>query len=143
MAILRTNLSNLMKVDLDRVLFEAWKTLPYEQILNTLFNVSTSTKKEEKNQTVGGFGLATVKEEGEDLTEKQFKEGYQTTYTHKTLGYYTAISLEAREDEQYGIIKKAPRAMARSVDATINYYMARIFGYANSTTNGKEARRLT
>jgi len=134
MAILRTNLSNLMKVDLDRVLFEAWKTLPYERILNTLFNLGTSDKKEEVDQTVGGFGLAAVKSEGADLAEKEFREGYKTTYTHKTLGYYTGISFEANADEQYGIIKKAPKAMARSVDATINYYTSRIFGRGNNAT---------
>jgi len=138
MAVLRANLSNLMKVDLDEVLFEAWKSLPYQNILNTLFDVMSSDKKEEKYQTVAGFGLSVIKDEGEDLTEKTFREAYQTTFTHKTLGFYTSVSMEARQDEQYGVIQRAPRAMAKSTDATLNYYMARPFGYATSTTDGKD-----
>ena len=134
MSIVRSNISNLMKVDLDIVLQEAWKNLSHELILNTIFNVMDSDKKEENNQTVGGMGLLAVKEEGEDLSNKIFRQGYKTTYTHKTLGMYAQISMEAVDDEQYGTISRLPQAMARSADATYNYYMSRIFGQCTSTS---------
>ena len=136
MSVLRSNLSNLMKVDLDGVFFEAWKNQPYQLILNTIFDVITSDKKEEKFQTVAGFGIAPVKAEGADLAEKTFREAYQTTLTHKTLGYYFGVSMEAKQDEQYGVIPRAPKACAKSMDYTINYYMSKIFGYATSSTAG-------
>jgi phage major head subunit gpT-like protein len=135
MSIVRANLSNLMKVDLDIVMQEAWKNVQHELILNTIFNVITSDKKEEKHQTVGGMGLLAVKDEGNDLTNRTFREGYTTTYTHKTLGMYAQISMEAVDDEQYGTITKLPQAMSRSADATYSYYMSRIFGLATSTTD--------
>jgi len=135
MAIIRSQLTNLMKVDLDKVLDEAWKNVIYEPILNAIFNTDTSGKKEEQNLTVGGFGLLAVKNEGADLAERSFKEGYKTTYTHKTLGFYAAVSMEARDDEQYGVIRRIPKSMARSADATVNYYLSRIFGYATSASD--------
>ena len=135
MATVRSQLTNLMKVDMDKILQENWKGVTYEPILNTLFNTDTSGKKDEQNLTVGGFGLLDVKDEGVDMAERLFKEGYKTTYTHKTLAFYAAVSMEARDDEQYGAIRKIPQAMTKSVDATINRYMARIFGLSTSTTD--------
>jgi hypothetical protein len=134
MAIVRSSLSNLMKVDLDIVMQESWKNVQHEAILNAIFNVVTSSKKEEKHLTVGGMGLLSVKDEGADLTNNIFREGYLTTFTHKTLGMYAQISMEAVQDEQYGTITKLPKAMARSADATYSYYMSRIFGLATSTS---------
>jgi hypothetical protein len=124
---IRSNFTNLMKVDLDNVLQEAWKGVSYEDLLAAIFNVSSSTKREEISLTVGGFPMLVVKDEGEDLAQRSFQEGYKTTYTHKTFGIYASLSMEAQDDEQYGTFKKIPWSMARSVDATLNYYMSRIF----------------
>ena len=134
MAIVRSSIPNLIKVDLDIVAQEAWENTTHKPILDLLFNVQDSTKKEEKAQTVGGVGLMAIKPEGEDLTNKVFREGYNTVFTHKTLGMEVSLSMEAVDDEQYGTIENLPQAMVRSADATYNYYMSRIFGYATSTS---------
>lgn len=42
--------------------------------------------------------------------------------------------MEAQQDELHGIVERLPAAMARSVDATLNYYGSRIFSRANSTS---------
>src|SRR4030042_56790 len=116
MAIVRSSISNLMKVDLDEVMHEAWKNVQHELILNAIFRVETSDKKEENVLTVGGMGLLAVKGEGEDLTNKLFKEGYKTTFTHKTLGMYAQLSMEAVQDEQYGVISRLPESMECSAE---------------------------
>lgn len=134
MAILSANLPELLKVDLDHVLFEALGTFGYEEMLNRLFQVTTSKKNLEYGLTVGGFPLMAEKPESESLTARDFKEGYKTTYTHKTFGMYCALSMESQQDELHGIVSKLPQAMARAVDASINYYTSRIFSRANSTS---------
>ena len=134
MAIVRSSISNLMDVDLDVVAHEAWKNTQHELILNAIWRVDSSDKQEEIAQTVGGFRLLAEKDEGEDLTAKIFRQGYKTTFTHKTLGMYAQLSMEAVQDEQYGVIGKLPQSMVRSADATYSYYMSRIFGYATSTS---------
>lgn len=134
MAVLRSNISELMAVDLDHVLFEALGTFEYEALLNEIFQVGTSRKKLEYGQTVGGFPLLAEKDENDSLASRDFKEGYKTTYTHKTFGLYSALSMEAQQDELHGIIGKLPAAMARALDATINYYASRIFSRADSTS---------
>ena len=134
MAVLRANLAELMTVDLDHVLFEELGTYKYEELLNSIFDVTSSEKRLEYGLTVGGFPLLAQKEENESLANRDFKEGYKTTYTHKTFGIYCGVSMEAQQDELHGIIDSLPPAMARAVDATINYYASRIFSRADSTS---------
>lgn len=134
MTVLRANISELMAVDLDHILFEELGTYGYEELLNMIYSVETSRKKVEYGLTVGGFPLLAEKTENESLTAKDWKEGYKTTYTHKTFGIYTALSMEAQQDELHGIIGRLPTAMARSIDATLNYYASRIFSRATNTS---------
>ena len=134
MSVLQANISELMAVDLDHVLFESLGTYDYEMLLNAIFDVRDSKKRYEYGETVGGFPIASVKDENESLDARDWKQGYKTTYTHKTLGFYNAISLEAKMNELHGIIEKLPQGMARAIDATINYYTSRIFSRADNAT---------
>jgi hypothetical protein len=86
-----------------------------------IYSVEESRKKLEYGLTVGGFPLLAEKPENESLAARDWKEGYKTTYTHKTFGLYSALSMEAQQDELHGIIERLPAAMARAVDATLNY----------------------
>lgn len=134
MAIVRASISNLMDVDLDEVAHEEWQNTTHKPILDAIFRVIDSTKQEEIFQTVGGMGLLAEKSEGEDMTNRIFRQGYKTTFTHKTLAMYAQLSMEAVDDEQYGVISNLPESMVRSADATYNYYMSRIFGQSTSTS---------
>jgi len=55
MSVIRANLSDLLTVDLDHVLFEALGTFKYEELLNSIYSVTSSEKKLEYGLTVGGF----------------------------------------------------------------------------------------
>jgi hypothetical protein len=134
MSVLRANIAELMAVDLDHILFEELGTYEYEALLNTIYSVEESKKKLEYGLTVGGFPLLAEKPENESLAARDWKEGYKTTYTHKTFGLYSALSMEAQQDELHGIIERLPAAMARAVDATLNYYASRIFSRATNAT---------
>jgi hypothetical protein len=134
MSVIRANVPELLTVDLDHVLFETLGTFKYEELLNAVYQVKSSDKQLEYGLTVGGFPLLAEKDENVSLASRDWAEGYKTTYTHKTFGIYTAISMEAQQDELHGITDKLPAAMARSVDATINYYASRTFSRATSTS---------
>lgn len=134
MTVIRANIPELLAVDLDHVLFETLGTFKYEELLNSIYSVKTSDKKLEYGLTVGGFPLLAEKDENVSLAARDWSEGYKTTYTHKTFGLYTAISMEAQQDELHGITEKLPQAMARSIDATLNYYASRTFSRASSTS---------
>ena len=134
MTVLRATISELMTVDLDHVLFEELGTFDYESLLSMIYDVTSSRKKVEYGQTVGGFPLLGEKDEGASLANRDFKEGYKTAYTHKTYGLYCALSMEAQQDELHGIIDRLPGAMARAIDATINFYSSRIFSRADNAT---------
>lgn len=134
MAVITTNIAELVALDLDHVLMEELGTLDYETLVNSIYDVKSSEKKYEYGQTVTGFPIASVKDEGEALTARDWAEGYKTTYTHKTLGMYNAISMEARQDELHGCVEQISPAMARAIDATINYYASRLFSRATNTT---------
>jgi len=135
MAVLRANISELLKVELDHHLFEELGTFEYEDLLNALFEVTETKKRYEYGLTVGGFPLAPRKDEGDPLASKVMREGYKTTYEYKAYGMYCGISKEARMDELHGVIEDIPMAMKRALEATINYYISRIFSRATSTAS--------
>lgn len=55
MTVLQANITELLAVDLDHVLFEQLGTYKYDALLNAVYSVETSSKKEEYGLTVGGF----------------------------------------------------------------------------------------
>ncbi len=121
----KPNWSYELKAGFDKVISDIDKSLPkpYEQI----FNMKGSKFSYEEHFTVAGIGMATVKNERENMSEATMVQGFDTKFTHKTYGKYIAVSKELRDDGRYGTIKQIPRALARGADATINYYTAEVF----------------
>uniref|UniRef100_A0A6M3IL62 Putative capsid protein n=1 Tax=viral metagenome TaxID=1070528 RepID=A0A6M3IL62_9ZZZZ len=134
MALLTANLTELVRVELDHVLFEDLEGLDFNALVSEIFDVTNSKKKYEFGITVAGFQLPAEKSEGASLTFREIAEGYKTTYTHKTFGMASSISMEAEMDELHNVVDRIPRAMSRSFDAMFNYYGSRIFSRATSTS---------
>lgn len=77
---------------------EEWKSL---------VAMKTSDGKEEKYETIGNLKAAAVKAEGAALEYGKIIEGTTTTITNETVANGFSVTMEAKEDERWGIVPAA------------------------------------
>lgn len=83
-----------------------------------ILDSENSRKAYEKDQQVGGFGLAGVKNEGGNIEFDTMSQGYAPEYKHLTYAKGFIVTREALEDELYGVLKKKARALAFAMRQT-------------------------
>lgn len=83
-----------------------------------IFEVLSSSKAYEINVQMEGFGRATTKDEGDDITFDTRRQGFTPKYVNTTSAKGFIVTQEAMEDEQYGQFKDGARALARSMNIT-------------------------
>lgn len=88
------------------------------KLYSQFFQVEKSDKAFEKDQQFTGFPKAAVKESGANAFYSQMYQGLQQEYRHITYAIGGMITREMVEDDQYGIIKKIPALLARSMRST-------------------------
>lgn len=132
MSAIRANFGDLLEPGFRKIFDDNFKEYPeqYSQI----FKVSTSSKQDEKDSAVTGFGLMEEHTESQPLVYADVQQGYDVTYTHKTFRKGFSISREMYEDDQYNVMKKKPAALARSARRTIEYFAAAVLNNAFSTS---------
>jgi hypothetical protein len=78
-----------------------------EKQYTKIFDVRRSKKAYEKVLEATGFGMASVKGEGQSITYDSSGQGPATTFTHVTYGLGYIITREAMEDNQYQEVAEA------------------------------------
>lgn len=81
-------------------------------------NVERSSKAFEVDVQLEGFGLASEKDQGDDITFDSRMQGFTPKYIHTTYGKGYIVTEEALEDELYGQLSKGARALARAMNIT-------------------------
>ncbi|MCE1247443.1 MAG: Mu-like prophage major head subunit gpT family protein [Firmicutes bacterium] len=138
----RSNLPDLLADGLRTVLFEKYNSYPEEY--RRIYNIHDSKKQAEKDSALSGLGAMPSKSEGASVSYANPLQGYDITYTHTTYGLGFRVTQEMMDDDQYGKIKKMPRALARSARHTVEQTAANIFNYGFSTTynSGGDSKAL-
>lgn len=138
----RSNFPNAIAEGMRAILFEKYDSYPEEY--KEIFNVYESSKAEEKDSAISGFGLMPVKQEGTGILYDDPIQGYDVTYSHVTYGLGFRVTKEMWEDDLYGKIKKMPRALARSAKHTVEQTAANIFnyGFVTSYNTGGDSKAL-
>jgi phage major head subunit gpT-like protein len=131
------NFGRLLEPGLRKLFFETYKEKAeqYSKILNIL----KSKKAIETDLRAGGFTQWNPKGTL-DSTEYENPTGTDTVqYKHVTYSKGFQVEKEMVDDEQYNIINKMPKALARSARATIEEHAASIFNnaFTASATNYK------
>lgn len=121
-----------------RTIFEGTEKQFPSQIAK-IFNVNSSDKAFEKDTSVSGLGRLSQKPEGDAIVYQSPTSGYPVTYTHLTFATGEAITHEMYEDDQYNIIKKAPKRLALAKMRSREYYGADIFNYGFTYGGGGSA----
>lgn len=102
----------------------------HEPKWSMLFESLTSNKAFELAVQLEGFGLATSKTEGDDITFDSRRQGFTPKYIHTTFAKGYIVTEEALEDELYNQLTEGARALARSMRITKEVQGAAVFNNA-------------
>lgn len=117
--------AELLEPGLRRIFELQRDALAAASLVPGLFNVVGSTKAEEHDLSVGGFG-DWLEYEGA-IEYDDHEQGFKTTYTH--VEYVRGFKVERKlvDDDQYNIINRRPRGLALSAMRTREKHAASVF----------------
>lgn len=110
----------------------------------SIFEEHTSEKNYEEDTEVTGFGLATVKDQGNAVSYDSESQGPTKRYTHIVYGLGYIVTREEMEDNLYEeVSKKRIKALAFSIRQTEEIIAANILNRAfNSSYVGADSKEL-
>lgn len=137
---MRSGFSHLMYPGLNEAYLLAYNEYPEEY--TKFLNIETSTKRQEEDVVVAGFGLVPEKNEGGPYAYDVLAMSDKKAYLHKTyvLGY--EATEECLEDELYNILKRASNALAVAVKQTLDVLGASVLNYAFTSGLGVDGKVL-
>lgn len=128
----RDNVPELLQVGLNEVFFEAYNLIGNQW--EDIFNVETTDRKSLSDVGYAGFSTVPEKDEGDAITYERIQEAYKKTYTMRTFAKGFRVTLEARDDDQYGVIANASRQLGNVLAYTENQDAANVFNRAFNTS---------
>lgn len=135
MAIDRSKVSALLQTGLRKVWFEQYNL--ESDKLSQLFNKSASKKAWEEWTGLTSIGTAEEKAEGVGVIFKDPSMLPTKRLVHVTYGLGLRATMEAIQDEQYGILKKLAALIGRGFKIREQVDMANaLFNYAFNSTHG-------
>lgn len=137
----RAHFSDLLTPGFRKIFNDRYTEVPL--VAEKVFHMNTSEKADEKDSSVSGFGLAQLTGENAPVDYEDVIQGYDTTYTHLKYTKGFKITEEMYEDDLYNIMNKRPAALGRSMRRTSEYYAAKMFNDAfTSTQLGADGEEL-
>lgn len=106
MATNRADIAKAMYAEVKEVFMDNIKTYPVEEY-KAFTKEKTSTKKSEKYETIGNLKPASVKAEGDPVEYGTITDGHTTTLTNETIANGISFTMEATEDDQWGLVDKS------------------------------------
>lgn len=125
MASSRPEWPDLLDPSIRMIYGEELKAIPnkYSQI----FNIFSSDKNNEKDSSASGLSKLVERSEGEAITYEDENQGYDVTYTHREFALGTSVTNVMWEDDQFNVINRKPRNLARAEMRTVEQSAADIF----------------
>ena len=90
----------------------------HDKKYDKMFATTSSTKAFEVDVQLEGFGRASSKNEGDDITFDNRRQGFTPKYINTTFAKGYIVTEEALEDELYGQLNDGARALARVMNIT-------------------------
>lgn len=114
----RGQFPKLMAVGLHKIYNDATDTEQRQEEFSKIFNVQSSSDAFEQDTKMGTYGPLVEKPENTPITYTAPTMGGDKRYVHLTYGLGVRVSKELWDDDKYGVIKQAPKALARSIRFT-------------------------
>lgn len=105
-----------------------------DRVYTKIFKMANSTKQDERDSAVSGFGLLAPKPAGQPIQYEDPIQMYDVLYTHITYAKGFKIDRELYDDDQYNIMNRKPAALGKAARRTEETQAAAIFNNAFSTT---------
>ena len=141
MASYRSSFGDLLEPGFRQIFDDAFNEMPL--VFPNIFNVNSSTKQDEYDSGVTGFGLLQSTSEGASVDYDDPIQMYDVTYTHQKYTKGFKVSEEMLEDDQYNVIKGKPAQLARAARRTAETSAANVLNRAfNSSYLGGDAQEL-
>lgn len=107
----------------------------YAKECDQIFEGRSSRRAYEEDQGVTGFGLASVKTEGNAITYDSEQQGFLTRYNHIVYGLGFIITEEMIEDDQYDVVgQRRTEGLAYSMRQTEETVGANVLNRAFNTS---------
>src|SRR4030043_332141 len=132
MAAVRGNFAEELDPSIREIFFDRYDQEP--QVMPLVFNILTTSRESEKDSATTAFGKLVQTSELGALDYEDPTKMYPTTYTPLKYTKGFKVSQELVEDDQNNVISAMPRALAKSVVYTTEYYGASVFNNAFSTS---------
>lgn len=130
----RPNWPDILDVSFRTIYSQTEKTFP--SVYRNIFNVESSDRATEKTSSASGLSRLVLKGEGDAIKFEDPTQGYDVTFSHLTRGLGSSVTMELWEDDQFGIIKQRPRALALAKMRTMEQFAADIFNYGFTAGGG-------
>lgn len=137
----KSQFGDLLEPGFRQIFDDAFKET--ERVFTKLFRVKNSTKQDEKDSAVSGFGLLVPKPAGQPIQYEDPIQMYDVIYTHVTYAKGFKIDKELYDDDQYNIMNRKPDQLGRAARRTEETQAANVFNNAFSTSQlGGDAKPL-
>jgi phage major head subunit gpT-like protein len=122
------NYGRLLEPGLRKIFLETYKEKPEQ--FSQIFNVMSSQKAVETDLRMGGFTMWNQKGSLDSVEYEDPTTTDTVLYKHVTFAKGFQLEKEMVDDEQYQIINKMPKALARAARSTIETEAAKVFNNA-------------
>ena len=137
---IRASFGDLLEPGFRKIFFDYYQQLP--TVYDKVFNVLSSSRQQEYDSSVTGFGTLVATSEGGPLTYEDPLQGYDTSYVHTKYAKGFKVTREMYEDDQYNIMKKMPKALASATNRTVETNTAAIFNNGFTSGTGGDGQYL-
>jgi len=110
----RGGFSQLLVPGLKRKFVQFLQMQERDSEYDKVFNIETSEKAWEDYVEFAGLGPMVLKHEGETIQYDDAIQGGTRRFEHETFALGVRSSWELYKDDQYGLIRQTPKALARS-----------------------------
>ena len=132
----REDIARAMYVGTKEVFMKNLKNAP-EQEWKSACSMKTSDKAQETYDTIGNLKPAHEKEEEGSVEYGKIEQAYRTTIVNKTYANGLKVSMEAKEDEQWGVIPEAKvNELVRTITQLRERNVAEVWDGTSSDTGG-------
>lgn len=137
----KSSFGDLLEPGFRKIFNDAFKEL--DRVYTSVFRMNTSTKQDERDSAVSGFGLLVPKAAGAPIQYEDPVQMYDVLYTHVTYAKGFKIEKELYDDDQYNIMNRKPDALGRAARRTEETQAAAIWNNAFASTQvGGDAKPL-
>jgi phage major head subunit gpT-like protein len=137
----RSSFGDLLEPGFRKIFDDRYAEIP--QVFPSLFNMNSSSKQDERDSAVTGFGVMVQTPEGHPVDYEDPVQMYDVTYIHLKYTKGFKVSKEMWEDDLYNIMNKKPAQLGIAARRTREIEAAKVFNRAfNTSYLGGDAKPL-